>query len=119
MRRSVDTWLGALLWLNALVFVVGSLAAWSFDQWFFFDIVAVIVCGAIGFAKRIRLLQAIAAVIVAGMLLRLSTALWLVIDSFIIGACLYAGYFLLKSELQLPTIRDNHQRTKPHKGDLR
>jgi hypothetical protein len=116
MRRSVDTWLGALLWLNALVFVVGSVAAWSFDQWFFFDIV---VCGAIGFAKRIRLLEAIAAVIVAGMLLRLSTTLWLVIDSFIIGACLYAGYFLLKSDLQRPMIRDNHQRTKPHKGDLK
>jgi hypothetical protein len=109
MRRCVDTWLAALLWLTALVFLVGSLAGWTFEQWLVPDIVAVAVCGAIGFAKRIRLLQAIAAVIVAGMLLRLSTALWLVINIFIIAACLYAGYFLLKSDLQRRMIRDNHQ----------
>lgn len=99
MRRSVDTWLGALLGLNALVFVVGSLAGWTFEQWLVPDIVAVVVCGSVGFARRIRLLQAIAAVIVAGMLLRLSTAPWIVIDSFTIGACLYVGYRLLKGKI--------------------
>jgi hypothetical protein len=95
----VDTWLGVLLWLNALVFAVGSLAEWTFDQWFVFDIASAVVCGSIGIARRIRLLQAIAAVIIVGMLLRLSTALWIVIDSFTIAACLYVGYCLAKGKI--------------------
>ena len=100
MRRSVDTWLGVILWLNALVFVVGSLVEWTFDEWFVFDVASAVVCGSVGFARRIRLLQVIAAVIVVGMLLRLSTALWIVIDSFTIGACLYTGYRFLKGKME-------------------
>ena len=99
MRRSVDVWLGALLWLNALVFLVGSLAGWAFDQWIIFDIVAVVVCGLIGFVKRIRILQVIAAAVIVGVLLRLSTPLWLLIDLFIIGSCLYVGYLFLKGQI--------------------
>jgi hypothetical protein len=99
MRSSVDLWLGAVLWLNALVFLVGSLAGWSFEQWIIVDIVAAIVCGVIGFFKRIRILQLIAAVVIVGMLLRLSTPLWLLIDVFIIGSCLYIGYLFLKGEI--------------------
>ena len=99
MKRSVDLWLGALLWLNALVFVVGSLAGWTFDQWIIFDIVAVAVCGLIGFVKRIRILQVIAAVIIVGVLLRLSTPLWLLIDLCIIVSCLYVGYLFFKGQV--------------------
>ena len=98
MKRSVDTCLGGLLWLNALVFVVGSIAGWSFDQWLIPDIVAVVVFSFIGFLKRIRILQIAAVVIIAGMVLRLSTVPWLAIDLFIIGISLYVGYLFLKAE---------------------
>ena len=99
MSRSVDTWLGALLGLNALVFLAGSLAGWSFEQWVIPDVVAIAIFGVIGFVKRIRVLQVAAAVIVAGMVLRLSTTLWLVIDLFIIGISLYVGYLFLKADI--------------------
>ena len=99
MTRSIDTWLGAILWLNAAVFLVGSIAGWTFDQWLIPDIVAILVFGLIGFVKRIRILQIAAVVIIAGMLLRLSTALWLAIDLFIIGISLYVGYRFLKEKI--------------------
>ena len=100
MRRSIDTWLGALLCLNALVFLVGTLAGWTFEQWLIPDIVAIVVFGLIGFVKRRRILQVAAAVIIAGMVLRLSTTLWLAIDLFIIGISLYVGYLFLKNDIR-------------------
>jgi hypothetical protein len=99
MTKSVDLLLGSLLCLNALVFIVGVLVRWTFEQWLVPDIVAIVLCGVIGFFKRIRILQLIAAVVIVGMLLRLSTPLWLLIDVFIIGSCLYVGYLFLKGEI--------------------
>ena len=96
--RWVDVWLGILLWFNALVFLAGSLAGWAFDQWIIFDGVAVIVCGLIGFLKRIRILQLISAAVVLGVLLRLTTPLWLLIDLLVIGSCLHVGYLFLPAK---------------------
>jgi hypothetical protein len=100
MKRPVDLLLGALLWLNALAFLVGLLAGWSFDEWILIDVVAVIVCALTGFLKRIRILQLIAGIIIVGALLRFATPVWLLIDILVIGSCLYVGYLFLKGEVE-------------------
>ena len=99
MRRVVDILLGLLLWLNALTFFVALLAGLSFDEWIIFDIVAVIVCGFVGFIKRVRILQLIAGLIIVAFVLRLTKPLWLLIDVFIIGSCFYIGYLFFKGDI--------------------
>lgn len=96
MKISTDTALAALLFLNAALFALGAIAEWTFAQWIIPDLFAVAVCGAIGFVKRIRLLFAVAAVIVAGMFLRLSIPVWLAIDVFVIVGSWHAGYRLVR-----------------------
>ena len=87
------------MWLNALTFVVALLSGFSFEEWIIFDVVAVIVCGLVGFIKRVRILQLIAGVIIVAFILRLTLPFWLLIDVFIIGTCFYVGFLFFKGDI--------------------
>ena len=92
MPKSTDTLFGVVLCANAAAFLLGLLAGLSFQSWIAFDVLAVLMCGLIGFVKRILLLQIVAGVIVVAFVLRLSLSLWIIIDLFVMAACAYTGY---------------------------
>lgn len=92
MRIPTDILLGILLWANAAAFLLGFVAGLSFESWIAVDIVAMIVCGLIGFVKKILLLQIVAGVVIVAFVLRFSLSLWMIIDLFVIASCAYVGY---------------------------
>jgi hypothetical protein len=92
MRIPTDILLGVLLWGNAAAFLLGFVAGFSFETWIAFDIVAMLVCGLIGFAKQLLLLQIVAGFVIVAFVLRFSLPLWMIIDLFVIGSCGYVGY---------------------------
>ena len=93
MRIPTDILLGILLWANAAAFLLGLFAGLSFESWIAVDIVAMIVCALVGFAKQILLLQIVAGVVIVAFVLRLSLSLWIIVDLFVIASCAYVGYF--------------------------
>jgi hypothetical protein len=98
MKLSADALLGSLLWLNAVIFLAGAVGGWTFEQWIAADIFAVVLCGGVGFAKRLRILQLIAAAVLLGSLFRFATTVWLLIDIFVIGGCSYAGFLFFRGK---------------------
>jgi hypothetical protein len=84
--------LGVVLWAIAAAFLLALLARMPFQNWIALDVLAVLVCGLIGFTKRVRLLQIVAGMIGAAFVLRFTLPLWIMIDLFVMGACGYTGY---------------------------
>lgn len=86
-----DRFLAALLWLNAGAFLLAVVINLPFSSWIVFDAAAVLVCGIIGFVRKIRLLQIVVGVIIVGVVFRFTLTVWVAIDLFIVGSCVYVG----------------------------